>query len=142
MSFGAEKRAARLLALWIGIGGVVAHFVIGYLAWWLWTPLAWLFLPLYPCLYWAVWVYPVRWAAGYGGELDASQLYIHRGVLWRREWLLPLSALRSVEWWEPPLHRLFGCRTLLLRHTGGTVLLPLLPRGQAAALWKRLEALA
>ena len=132
----------RLFRLLVGLGVGLMGAIVGVAAWRWWWPLAWLLLLLGLCGAWIVWWYAARWAAGYGGTMETERLYIRRGVFWRREWMLPLSALRGVEQWEPPLHRLCGCRTLLLRHTGGTVLLLLLPREQAATLWRRLEALS
>ncbi len=142
MSFRADRRSVRLFRLLTGLGVGLMGAVVGVAAWQLWLPLLWLLLPVGLCGAWIVWWYAVHWAAGYDGAMKTERLCFRRGVFWRREWILPLSALRGVEQWEPPLHRLCGCRTLLLRHTGGTVLLPLLPREQAAALWQRLEALS
>ena len=142
MSFKAGERATALMTWLIGSAGIATGLLIGGLAGWLWTPLLWLLIPLCVGVVGFLWFYPRRWVAGFSGEMTAECLLVHRGVFWRREQWLLLSALRSVSLWEPPLHRRFGCRTLILRGTGGSVVLPLLGYSQAAALWRRLEALA
>lgn len=73
------------------------------------------------------------------GSLDSSSARIVYGVLWRRETVVPLDALRTYEVWAPPLHRLFHCRTVILRFAGGSAWMPLLSRRDAERLIEQLE---
>ena len=140
MSWQTGAHAPHIVAAATGAAGLIAAGILGALAGFLWLPLLWLQLPLWLAGLWGVCVYPTLWAQRSGGELQNGQLYIRRGVCWRREWRIPLSALRGLEWWESPLHRFADCRTLILHYTGGRVFLPLLPREQAMVLWEQLEA--
>ena len=93
-------------------------------------------LPLSVFLFW--WYLPHLTGSLYG-KLDTERLYVRYGILWRRETVVPLSALRTFEAWTPPLHRLFHCRTVVLRFAGGSVFLPLLDEKTAQTVAARLE---
>ena len=71
--------------------------------------------------------YPPRFARSVQGYFDGKIVAVRMGVVWRRHLFVPRDALRNFEVWRPPLHRLCGCATLLLRFAGGTVVLPFLP---------------
>ena len=78
--------------------------------------------------------YPPRFARTVCGCFDGKMIRVQMGVLWRRHIFVPRDALRNFELWRPPLHRLCGCSTLLLRFAGGTVLIPFLPYQSADRL--------
>lgn len=87
----------------------------------------------------AGWWYAPRLSRSVHGRLDASGVRIFYGVLWQRETVVPLDALRTYEVWAPPLHRLFHCRTVILRFAGGSAWLPLLACRDSEVLTRRLK---
>ena len=104
-----------------------------------WLPSLWGLLPVT-----AAWVAAAFWLAprfkrSVRGTFDAGNVRVEYGVWWRRELFIPLSSLRTFEIWAPPLHRLFRCRTVVLRFAGGAAVLPLLSCDIAAALTAELE---
>lgn len=104
-----------------------------------WSPFLW-GIPLVA----AVWAASVFWhiprfKRSVWGTFDGGNVRIAYGVFWQREIYVPLSALRTFEIWAPPLHRLFRCRTVVLRFAGGAALLPLLGCDTAAALTEALD---
>ncbi len=98
----------------------------------------WCLVPVPLVLPLIVWYLP-RLTESLHGEMDHGRVYVRYGILWRRETVVPLSALRTFETWIPPLHRLFRCRTVVLRFAGGSVFLPLLDEKTACRLTARLE---
>ncbi len=102
------------------------------------TDSLWCLTPAVVAVLLLVWYLP-RLTRSLYGEKDDKRIYVRYGVLWRRETVVPLSALRTFETWTPPLHRLFHCRTVVLRFAGGCAVLPLLDNGTAARLTARLE---
>ncbi len=98
----------------------------------------WCLVPISLAVPLVVWYLP-RLTRSLYGEMDHERLYVRYGVLWRRESVVPLDALRTFETWTPPLHRLFHCRTVVLRFAGGSVVLPLLDEKTACRLTARLE---
>lgn len=139
MRFAADAGAAKVLAAWIAGAGVLATGLAGCLAG-LFTP--WLLIlagaaALFT-VFAALW-YPPRYVASLHGQFDGDAVRAVKGVLWKREVYIPVSALRTVETGSTPLQRLFRCRTVVLRFAGGAVMLPLLPDRQAAELAGRLE---
>lgn len=104
---------------------------------WLTRPL-WCLIPIVLAILVLVWYLP-RLTDSLYGETDDGRLYVRYGVLWHRETVMLLSALRTVEMWTPPLHRLFHCRTVVLRFAGGGVLVPLLDEKTACRLAAQLE---
>lgn len=80
-----------------------------------------------------------RFVRSVRGTFDAGNVRVEYGVWLRRELFVPLSSLRTFEIWAPPLHRLFRCRTVILRFAGGAAVLPLLSCDTAAALTAELE---
>lgn len=85
-----------------------------------------------------VWYLP-RLTDSLHGRTDRGRLYVRYGVLWHWETVVPLGALRTFEMWTPPLHRLFHCRTMILRFAGGSVFVPLLDEKTACQLARYLE---
>ncbi len=67
-----------------------------------------------------------------------NRLCIRRGVWWQREQHLPLTALRTFAWWDGPLSRHVGCRTLWVRYAGGFAFFPPLSTETADHLHKLL----
>ncbi len=105
--------------------------------WELWSPwcAALPFLPIIP-----VWIrYLPRLSRSLHGRLDGGAVRACYGILWRRELFVPVGSLRTFEIWTPPLHRLFRCRTVILRFAGGSAWLPLLDWQDAYALAEYLE---
>lgn len=98
----------------------------------------WSLVPMVLAVPLLVWYLP-RLSRSLYGEMDHERLYVRYGVLWRRETVVLLGALRTFEAWTPPLHRLFHCRTVVLRFAGGSVFLPLLDEKTACRLTARLE---
>ena len=98
----------------------------------------WCFIPVILCIPLLVWYLP-RLTRSLYGEMDEKRLYVRYGMLWRRETVVPLHALRTFEAWTPPIHRLFGCCTVVLRFAGGSVYLPLLGEQTAQEVAERLE---
>lgn len=86
------------------------------------------------------WWYAARWSRSLQCSVDRHAVCVRYGVLWRCEALIPLSALRAVEVWTPPLHRAFRCRTVVLRFAGGAVCIPLLSSADAKRLCGFLES--
>ncbi len=84
-------------------------------------------------------IYVPRLVASLHGVLTDDAIHAVYGVFWRREVFVPLHSLRNFEVWTPPLHRVFHCRTVVLRFAGGTVLLPLLAKQDAERLTACLE---
>lgn len=139
MTFHTGHRAIWLLRTGLtavtAVAGVATHVLL-YLLWkGLWWP-------------WGIWL--GAWAAGWwwyvpafcrtlSGRFDGTAVRVHSGVIWRHHTLVPLSSLRTFEVWAPPLHRVFGCRTVILRFAGGSTWLPLLDAATAKALATLLE---
>lgn len=134
MNFTAGNGAVRLLrTVWsaLSIAGVAA---------------AWRLLSLRSPLVLAVaavwaggWIYVARWARSLGGTVTSHTVYVRYGLVWKREILIPVTALRAVELWTPPLHRVFRCRTAVLRFAGGAVRVPFLSAAEARQLCALLE---
>lgn len=139
MAFRAGKGAVWILRIVLLIGGVLLTVLLWlptrFWVWWPWwcclLPIA-AVLPLSLC-------YLPKLARSLNGSFDAQAVRASYGILWRRELFVPLDALRTYEVWTPPLHRLFDCRTVILRFAGGSAWLPLLDRHDAYALTARLE---
>ena len=114
----------------IAVTVVLRHFSLNIVGIWLTA------VPL-----WAVvmfWYLP-KLSASITGSFEEVAVRGTYGVLWKRELYVPLDALRTFEIWTPPLHRLFHCRTVVLRFAGGSALLPLLDVATAHELTQALE---
>lgn len=138
MELRAGTGAVWVLRVILAVGALTA----GVLLWipslfWEWWPL-WcgcgVALPLFLCSVW----YAPRLTRSLRGVLTPQAIHAVYGVVWTREWYVPLEALRTFEVWTPPLHRLFRCRTVVLRFAGGCAWLPLLARQDADRLAERL----
>lgn len=86
------------------------------------------------------WWYTVRWSRSLLGSVDKCTVYVRYGVWRQREALIPLSALRAVEIWTLPLHRVFRLRTVVLRFAGGAMRIPFLSVADARRLCDFLES--
>ena len=115
---GSGAVAVLLTAWWMGTATVAGLLWWGFgRGWWL---LLCLLVLLVGTMYWPFWIRSVY------GELDNRRLYLRVGVIWRRELTVPRVAFRTMEYLVPPLHRIFGCCTVVLRFAGGSVWVPLL----------------
>ena len=63
-----------------------------------WGPLLWIAAAVLAALVAAaaLW-YPPRWAAAFTARFDGRALYTQSGFLWRKERLIPVDALRTLE---------------------------------------------
>lgn len=133
MTFTAGKGAiAVLLTAW-WMGSATAAWLLWWgfgRGWWL---LPCLLVLLIGTVYLPIWIRSVY------GELDDRRLFLRVGVVWRREMTVPRVAFRTVECLVPPLHRLFGCCTMVLRFAGGSVWVPLLDADTVDRLTTQLE---
>ncbi len=111
------------------IAAAVVRMVIGD-GWWYAIPLL---------IYSGFWWYCGRFAKSLSGEMRGAYIRIRYGVLWHRETCVPIRALRTFETFVLPLHRIFRCRTIVLRFAGGSVWLPLLDESTAQAVARKLE---
>ncbi len=102
------------------------------------TDTLWCGIPILVAVPLWIWYLP-RLAGSLYGKMDEEHLYVRYGIVWRRETVVPLSALRTFESWVLPIHRLFRCRTMVLRFAGGSVYIPLLDEKTARRLAGRLE---
>lgn len=73
------------------------------------------------------------------GELTDTLVRLRYGALWQCETVVPLSAIRSIEQWTPPLARFSDTCIVILRFAGGNLRLPLLSEQTAATLVERLQ---
>lgn len=139
MDFRAGEGARKILMLAIAAASVLLAALIGLLAG-LFTP--WILLALIPIsaagVFLFLW-YPPRFAASMEGSFDGEAVRARMGVLWKREVFIPMNALRTFESWAPPLHRIWNCRTIVLRFAGGGAMLPLLSEREAGQLVQMLE---
>ncbi len=85
------------------------------------------------------WWYVGRWCASIVVHTTEKAVQVRYGVVWCRELFVSLTSLRTFEVWVPPLHRLFGCRTVVLRFAGGAARIPLLAKEGAERLTAWLE---
>lgn len=85
----------------------------------------------------AVWYLP-RYLATCTISCFGKRLCIRRGLWWQKEQHIPLSALRTFAWWDGPLSRRFGYRTLWLRYAGGFAFFPPLTAEAADRLHQML----
>lgn len=133
MTFVAGTGAKAVLRTVLLAVAIVTTLLVRWLAGWAWCAVPIIIAaPLFTG-------YIPRLTASLYGKMDGMRLYVRYGILWRRETVVPLSALRTFEAWTPPLHRLFKCRTVVLRFAGGCVFLPLLDEKTASRLTEQLE---
>lgn len=85
------------------------------------------------------WWYAGRWCASLSVRTTETAVLVKYGLVWRRELFVSLASLRTFEVWTPPLHRVFGCRTVVLRFAGGAARIPLLAEQGAERLTAWLE---
>ncbi len=133
MSFGAGAGAQSVLRT--AVIAVTAAVIVVFR--WV-TDSLWCLTPTVVAVFLLVWYLPRLTRSRYG-EMNEKRIYVRYGVLWQWETVVPLGALRTFETWTPPLHRLFHCRTVVLRFAGGCAVLPLLDADTANRLTARLE---
>ncbi len=139
MDFRAGAGATRLMRIVVGAAATALAMVLwlpscffaAWSAWWAVVPLV-LSVPI------TLWYVP-RFTRSIRGALTDEAVYAAYGIVWQRELFVPVEALRTFEIWTLPLHRLFRCRTVILRFAGGAAWLPLLEETQAYALTEWLE---
>ena len=140
MEFRAADGAVWLLRTALLIGAAVAAVLLWLpsLLWAGWPKVSVVipFVFLLPC-----WWYAARLIASVYGNVTARAVHLRYGVLWIREIFVPMEALRTFEVWTPPLHRIFRCRTVVLRFAGGAALVPLLGIQAATQFTQVLETL-
>ena len=139
MDFHTGRQSAFLLAVWITAAGLPGMAAIGAAAVFF-GPLLWFAAALFSLIAAAaaLW-YPPRYAAAFTGRFDGWVLHIESGVFWRRERIIPVDALRTLECCSTPLQHRLNLQTLVLRFAGGTAVLPLLDREEALRLSSLLE---
>lgn len=141
MTFCAGRGAVRVLRTAVVVGSIVITVLLWLPSrWWLWWPW-WVCVAPLPILGLLTVRYIPRLVSSFHGVFDAHAVRARYGLLWRRDVFVPLDSLRTYEVWTPPLHRLFGCRTVVLRFAGGAAWLPLLDSADAYHLTTRLEEL-
>lgn len=142
MHFSAGTGTIRVLTVWISVAGVAITAAISALAG-LFTP--WLLIGSAimggVTVFAALW-YPHRYASVLQGDFDGISIRSTTGVFRKRSLFVPVKALRTFEICSTPLHRIFGCRTVILRFAGGAAYLPLLPTEQAEAFTAALILLS
>ena len=139
MEFRAGGRAAVVLTLWLLFLSLPLMAVAGICVA-LFGPLLWFAVALLGAvLCFAIVWYPPRYAAALRGDFDGRAVRAVKGVLWEKRLFIPMTALRTFEFWDSPLQKALGCRTLVIRFAGGSALLPLLDAEQAAALSSQLD---
>lgn len=113
----------------------ISHIVLSRFGWWS------IALLLFWVTLWAVlcFAYTPAFCRRFCGEFDGNAVRTHSGVLIRRQTVVPLSSLRTFEVWAPPIHRFFGCRTVILRFAGGCAWLLLISEKTARRLTRVLE---
>lgn len=140
MDFGAQACTVRLVRCGIGVLTTLIAAVFCVAArWWHLLFLTFAVLSAAGGTALAIW-YPPRFAARLQGHFNGRLICAQMGVLIQRTVFVPRSSLRNFEVMAPPLHALFGCRTLLLRFAGGSVVLPFLPKEQALRLVQMMRA--
>jgi hypothetical protein len=86
---------------------------------------------------------PMRSFRRWGYDLNAEQLRVLRGFLWRTDTIVPLIRIQHIDVAQDPLQRLFGLASLIV-HTAGThnsiVTLPGLASRDAEAMRDRIKA--
>lgn len=133
MTFGASAGARAVLrTVVIAVSAAVTVLIRRI------TDSLWCLTPAVVAVFLLVWYLP-RLTRSLYGEMDDRRITVQYGVLWQRETVVSLSSLRTFETWTPPLHRLFHCRTVVLRFAGGCAVLPLLDNDTAKHLTARLE---
>ncbi len=139
MEFRAGTGATRLIrtVVWAAATAIAVVLWLPSRFFAAWSPW-WAAVPLMVCVPIALWYVP-RFTRSIRGALTNDAVYAAYGILWKRELFVPVEALRTFEIWTLPLHRIFGCRTVILRFAGGSAWLPLLEKAEAYALTEWLE---
>lgn len=86
---------------------------------------------------------PLRSYRRWGYDLNAEQLRVLRGFLWRTDTIVPLIRIQHIDVAQDPLQRLFGLASVIV-HTAGTynsiVTLPGLASRDAEAMRDQIKA--
>ena len=131
MEFRAASGAVRVLRVLV----TAVLLLTALLLWMLLPMLGILPLAILPFAWWCC----ARFARSVYVSLNVKAVCVRYGVFWQREIFVPTKSLRTFEVWTPPLHRLYGCRTVVLRFAGGAALLPLLSVATVGRLAAQLE---
>ncbi len=86
---------------------------------------------------------PFRVQMRIGYRMNADNIRIERGNLWRVDTIMPFSRVQHIDIFEGSLERLFGLSTLVMHSAGShnsTVHLPGLPRADAEAMREHIRA--
>lgn len=140
MRLQADSGARKVLMVWISAAGMIAVALISALAGFFTSWLLILSGLIGALTVFAFLWYPPRYVSSMNGSFDGTAVRAVKGVIWKQELYVPVSALRTFEISATPVQRLFRCRSVILRFAGGAVLIPLLPKQQAEQLEKIMEA--
>jgi membrane protein YdbS with pleckstrin-like domain len=92
---------------------------------------------------WLIFRVPLRRYQARGYQLGADRLRVVRGLLFRRDTVVPFGRVQHIDVHQGPIERGFGLATLVL-HTAGThnssVTLPGLAHADAAAMREQIRA--
>ena len=99
--------------------------------------------PVLLVVLWLVLRVPLRRYQARGYQLGADRLRVVRGLLFRRDTVVPFGRVQHIDVHQGPIERGYGLATLVL-HTAGThnssVTLPGLAHADAAAMRERIRA--
>ena len=139
MQFSANEGAAKVMTVWISVGGIAATAMVSALAGLLVPALLNGVVVIGAVTVAAALWYPSRYVSRLRGSYDGQSVRATTGVFGQKQLFVPMESLRTFEVFSTPVQRLFGCRTLILRFAGGAAIIPLLPADQAEALAAALE---
>jgi len=111
-------KALRLDAILAAVPPFVATLVIE-LAHVLPVPRGLALVPVLALLVWFVIRMPLRRHAARGYQMGADRLRVVRGLLWRKDTVVPFGRVQHIDVERGPIERYYGLATLVL-HTAGT----------------------
>ncbi|HWK41926.1 MAG TPA: PH domain-containing protein [Croceibacterium sp.] len=111
-------KALRLAAILAAIPPFIATLVIE-LAHVLPVPRGLALVPVLALLVWFVIRMPLRRHAARGYQMGADRLRVVRGLLWRKDTVVPFGRVQHIDVERGPIERYYGLATLVL-HTAGT----------------------
>jgi len=76
-------------------------------------------VPVLALLGWFVVRMPLRRHAARGYQMDADRLRVVRGLMWRKDTVVPFGRVQHIDIERGPIARYYGLSTLVL-HTAGT----------------------
>jgi membrane protein YdbS with pleckstrin-like domain len=127
-------KVARLGAILIAIPPLVVVSVWEILGL---VPRGVVIVPVLIVLAWFIVRVPLRRYAARGYSVEADRLRVVKGLLWRKDTVVPFGRVQHIDLTRSPVERKYGLATLVV-HTAGThnasVSLPGLGEGDALAL--------